>query len=288
MKLISILFVLSIHSVFSKNLEEKLNPLKKKMIYALKSRDANGKYKKTCTSSYSVLLLDKKNNILDQAHFRENELNYLASIPKILILLGAMEKVSKGYLCLDDPLSDYLIGESQNQTVRHILESMIRKSSNLNASKSQQLLRGPKFGQVETGRIAEKYGFGKGKLWVGRGYGPGTYPGHKYNHEGTSKHIAKFYLKLAKEELPMSEEIYEIMAPTAFTKMRFIPALLDNGFELKNIFRKTGTYTGKSFEGDSFLAIKDDMKLIATLLTTGNGCNESWFSSLVNLALEDN
>jgi hypothetical protein len=248
---------------------------------------------KNCSVAISASIFDDKETILEEGHFQQHKLFYVASISKLLILLAVMEEVKLGKIELDQPVKSYLPKEqiTTNLTVRESLEFMIRESSNFYAGVSQRLLSGDgNLGKTKTATIIKKYGFEKGIFWVGKGYENGaSYPGVRYNHEATAQAISNFYQLLLEGKLPLKEEMLEILSESKI-KNRFF-AEINKIIPAENIYRKSGSWTGLGVYSDSVMASHNGINFILVMLIQGLNCTttehyKTWHAKLAKMTLD--
>jgi len=169
------------------------------------------------------------------AYVNPNEMMYAASLPKIAILLGAFERISKGEMTLD-------------AATRHKLVQMIRNSSNHAATEIlnkvgkaylADLLQSPRYRLYDPER--------NGGLWVGKEYSKsGTWkrdPLHNLSHGATALQVARFYYLLQTGRLvspELSREMKTILGNPAI-EHKFVKGLKSVHPESR-IYRKSGTW----------------------------------------------
>ena len=136
-------------------------------------------------------------DITDRANPLMAEVNgdmmmYSASLPKIAILLGAMQKIEDGEL--------ELTPEFEQQLTR-----MIRHSSNADASAVYDLVGAPYLAELLQSDPYQLYKKDSGGLWVGRPYSRGPVwkrdPINDISHGASSHEVARFYYMLATDRL---------------------------------------------------------------------------------------
>ncbi len=212
--------------------------------------------------SIGIVDLSDQNNI-KYAGLNDDNMMYAASLPKIAILLAAMDAIDKGEL-LD------------TKEVRNDMRLMISKSNNqastrmidrVGYEKIEAVLRAPK-----TKLYDEETG---GGLWVGKRYASG---GRRYpeplkglSHAATTKQVCSFYYQLAMGNLinpKRSKEMLEIMKnPDLHHK--FVNTL-DKVAPKADIYRKSGSW--KNYHADSALVWGPKRKyIIVALIDDGYG-----------------
>ncbi|UZO80268.1 class A beta-lactamase-related serine hydrolase [Aquimarina sp. ERC-38] len=206
----------------------------------------NKKWKQLVNSkrmSIGIVDLSDINNI-EYAGLNDTHMMYAASLPKIAVLLAAMDAIDKGEL-KDTP------------EVRKDMRLMISKSNNqastrmidrVGYEKIEAVLRSPK-----TDLYNEEVG---GGLWVGKRYAAG---GRRYpdplkglSHAATTRQVCSFYYQLALGNLvseERSEEMLKIMKDPALHH-KFINTL-DKIAPKATFYRKSGSW--KNYHSDSVM-----------------------------------
>jgi len=178
------------------------------------------------------------------AGINDNTMMYAASLPKIAILLAAMDAFEKGEL-------------EETETVKNDLRLMISKSDNhastrmidrLGYEKIESVLRENDYKLYD-----EKTG---GGLWVGKRYAAA---GKRYpeplkglSHAATVKQVCSFYYQLAMGNfvnMSRSREMLDIMKDPALHH-KFVNTL-EKVAPQATLFRKSGSW--KNFHSDSVL-----------------------------------
>ena len=191
------------------------------------------------------------------AYINPNEMMYAASLPKIAILLGAFDRISKGEMVLDD------------QTLKKLKE-MIRNSSNEAATEMlnrvgkdylTELLQSPRYRFYDPDK--------NGGLWVGKEYGRSPAydrdPLHNLSHGATAYQVARFYYLLETGQL-VSPEISQLMKSilgNPAIEHKFVKGLKKVHPESR-IYRKSGTW--KQYHSDSAIVEHDSRRYIAVAL----------------------
>ena len=204
----------------------------------------------------SVTVID----ITDAASPRTAEVNgelnmYSASLPKIAILLGAMQKIEDGEL--------ELTPEFEQQ-----LTNMIRHSSNADASYVLDLVGAPYLANLLQSDPYRLYKKESGGLWVGRPYSRGPVwkrdPLNQISHGASSHEVARFYYLLATKRLVSPESsklMIEILSEPAI-KHKFVAGLKQ--FTDADILRKSGTW--RTYHSDSAIVSRDGRRYIVVAL----------------------
>ncbi|MCU0248102.1 MAG: class A beta-lactamase-related serine hydrolase [Bryobacter sp.] len=202
-------------------------------------------------------------DVTDPAHPRYAGVNdtvmmYAASLPKIAILLAAMESVRAGSL-------------RYTSDVRDMLHNIARHSSNSDASKVVRLIG---FDTIANTLTSERYRLYdpqlNGGLWVGKAYGgPSDYwrrdPLHNLSHGATSLQSARFFTLLAQGELAGPELCQELKAALARPGInhKFVKGLAHVPGAV--IYRKSGTW--RNWHSDAALVEFGGKRYVAVALT---------------------
>jgi beta-lactamase class A len=225
----------------------------------------NAKWKKLVSKkklSIGIVDLSDMNNV-KYAGINDDFMMYAASLPKIAILLAAMDAMENGEL-------------EDTKEVRKDLRLMISKSNNqastrmidrLGYDKIEAVLRAPK-----TMLYDEDAG---GGLWVGKRYASGgkrnPEPMKGLSHAATTKQVCSFYYQLVMGNLVSSErsqEMLEVMKDPALHH-KFVN-VLDVIAPKAKVYRKSGSW--KNFHSDSALVWGPDRKyIIVALIDDGYG-----------------
>ncbi|OIQ23873.1 serine hydrolase [Lacinutrix sp. MedPE-SW] len=210
--------------------------------------------------SVGVVDLTDETNI-KYAGLNDEHMMYAASLPKIAILLAAMDAIETGELV-------------DTKEVRKDMRLMISKSNNAASTrmidrvgyeKIESVLRAPK-----TKLYDEEVG---GGLWVGKRYASG---GRRYpdpikglSHAATTKQVCSFYYQLAMGNListDRSKEMLDIMKDPALHH-KFVNTL-DKIAPNATIYRKSGSW--KNFHADSALVWGPKRRYIIVALIDNN------------------
>ena len=178
------------------------------------------------------------------ARVNGNVMMYAASLPKIAVLLAAMDAFEKGEI-------------KETESIKEDLRQMISKSDNgaatrmidlLGFEKIEDVLTDPKYDLYD-----EEYG---GGLWVGRRYSKTSerYPDPLMNlsHAATVSQVCRFYYLMAFGKLvtyQRSAEMLELMVDPELHH-KFVNTL-DKLVPDAKFFRKSGTW--KNWHTDSIL-----------------------------------
>ena len=191
------------------------------------------------------------------AGINDDFMMYAASLPKIAILLAAMDAIDKGELEYNNEIKKDLrlmISKSNNQASTRMIDR-------LGYEKIESVLRAPnhKLYDEETG----------GGLWVGKRYAAGgkrnPEPMKGLSHAATAKQVCRFYYQLAMGNLISTErsaEMLEIMKDPALHH-KFVNTL-DKIAPNATIYRKSGSW--KNWHADSALVWGPKRKYIIVAL----------------------
>ena len=204
----------------------------------------------------SVTVVDITDSESPRSAEVNGELNmYSASLPKIAILLGAMQKVEDGDL--------ELTPEFEQQ-----LTNMIRNSSNADASSVLDKVGAPYLADLLQSDPYKLYKEGSGGLWVGRPYSRGPVwkrdPINNISHGASSHEVARFYYLLATDRLVSPEYcavMTEILSEPAI-KHKFVSGLKQ--YPDADIIRKSGTW--RTYHSDSAIVKRDGRQYIVVAL----------------------
>lgn len=178
------------------------------------------------------------------ARINGNHMMYAASLPKIAVLLAAMDAIEKGEL-------------EETDEVKADMRLMISKSNN---AASTRMIDRVGYEKLEAVMTDPKYGFYDeekgGGLWVGKRYGGGgdtnREPLKNLSHAASVTQVCRYYYMLANGELvsrKRSEQMLEIMEnPDLHHK--FI-SVLDKIAPNASVYRKSGSW--KTYHSDSVL-----------------------------------
>ena len=221
--------------------------------------NANARWKKLVAGnrmSIGIVDLSDLQNI-EYAGLNDTYMMYAASLPKIAILLAAMDAIENGEL-------------EDTKEVRKDMRLMISKSNNqastrmidrVGYEKIEEVLRSPK-----TDLYNEEVG---GGLWVGKRYAAG---GRRYpepmkglSHAATTRQVCSFYYQLALGNLVSTERSEEMLAIMKNPDLhhKFINTL-DKIAPNASFYRKSGSW--KNYHSDSVLVWGPKRKYIIVAL----------------------
>ena len=212
------------------------------------------------TMAIGIVDLTDMNNI-KYAGINDNNMMYAASLPKIAVLLAAMDAIEKGEL-------------KDSKEIQKDMKLMISKSNNaattrmidrVGYEKIEEVMRSP-----ENELYDEESG---GGLWVGKRYGGGgdtnREPLKNLSHAATTKQVCNFYYQLVMGQLvneERSEEMLEIMKDPALHH-KFVNTL-DKIAPKAKVYRKSGSW--KSYHSDSALVWGPKRRYIIVALIDNN------------------
>lgn len=198
--------------------------------------------------SVGVVDLSDPNNV-KYANVNGNNMMYAASLPKIAILLAAMDAIDKKEL-------------KETPEVKIDMRLMIAKSDNQAATRMINRLG---YHKIESVMTDPKYMFYDkehgGGLWVGKRYGGGgdtnREPLKHLSHAASANQVCRYYYLLANGKLvnyERSKQMLDIMGnPDLHHK--FV-AVLEKIAPQAKLFRKSGTW--KTYHSDSILVWGND------------------------------
>ncbi len=243
----------------------------------LNELNTNSHWKKLIAEKkMAVSLVDMRD--LSQPRFAAvngDEMMYAASLPKIAILLAAMDAIDKGELKV-------------TPEVEQDMRIMISKSSNTAASRMTDRVGYEKIADVLQHPQHRLYDEGQGGgLWVGKRYGRSDRrmpdPLKGLSHAATANQVARFYYLMANGRLvnpERSEQMMRIMeGPELHHK--FVNTL-DRIAPKASIFRKSGSWS--TFHSDSALVLDDDWRHYILVALIDDPQGESICRQLVTAA----
>ena len=180
---------------------------------------------------------------------------YSASLPKIAILLGAMQKVDDGELSLTPAFEQQLT-------------NMIRHSSNPDASSVYDLVGPPYLANLLQSDPLQLYKKDTGGLWVGKPYSRGPVwkrdPINNISHGASTHEVARFYYLLATDRLvsPKSCKLMRDVLSKPAIKHKFVSGL--KRYPDAEILRKSGTW--RTYHSDSAIVTRNKRKYIVVAL----------------------
>ena len=239
--------------VLQKSLEQELNkvPAWKKLI---------------AQNKMAVGVIDLSNTEdAKYASVNENQMMYAASLPKIAVLLAAMDAIEKGQL-------------KETPEVTKDMKLMISNSNNEASTRMIDKLGYAKIASVMTDDKYKFYDKTYGGLWVGKRYaqdGPtNREPLKNLSHAATVAQVCKYYYLLTNGKLvnyDRSKQMLDIMENPALHH-KFVNTL-DQIAPDARLFRKSGSW--KNFHSDSILVWGDATRryILVALIDDANGEN---------------
>ncbi|WP_452600971.1 serine hydrolase [Pontimicrobium sp. MEBiC06410] len=227
--------------------------------------NSNPKWKKLIKNkklSVGIVDLSDVNNV-KYAGINDKHMMYAASLPKIAILLAAMDAIESGELEDTAELQKdmrLMISKSNNQASTRMIDRIGYK-------KIEAVLRAPK-----TKLYDEEVG---GGLWVGKRYAAG---GKRYpepmkglSHAATTRQVCSFYYQLVMGNLVSTErskQMLNIMKDPALHH-KFVN-VLDVIAPKATVYRKSGSW--KNYHSDSALVWGPERHyIIVALIEDGTG-----------------
>lgn len=204
------------------------------------------------------------------AEVNGNVMLYAASLPKIAILLGALQKAHDDLLTLDAP-------------IRAKLVRMIRHSSNADASEMLSIVGEAYLAELLQSEGYEFYKPDRGGLWVGKSYGKGPAwkrdPLFNISHGASSREVSRFYYMLATNRLvsPQSCAIMKDILSKPAISHKFVSGIrsIHPG---ARIYRKSGTW--RTYHSDSAIIERDGKQyIIVALANDPNG--SKWLENII-------
>lgn len=222
--------------------------------------------------SLSIVLVDITDPAFPRmAYANPNEMMYAASLPKIAILLGAFDRISKGEMTLDAATRDKLalmIRNSSNHAATEILNKVGK-------TYLAELLQSPRYRLYDPDR--------NGGLWVGKEYSKsGAWkrdPLHHLSHGATALQVARFYYLLQTGRLvspELSRQMKTILGNPAINH-KFVKGL-KSVYPESRIYRKSGTW--HQYHADSAIIEHDGRRYIAVALAKSPQGGK-WLSDLI-------
>lgn len=196
-------------------------------------------------------------NDIQYAGLNDDHMMYAASLPKIAVLLAAMDAIDKGQLANSVKIQKdmrAMISKSNNQATTRMIDRV-------GYEKIEEVLRMPKHKLYD-----EEVG---GGLWVGKRYAAG---GRRYpdplkglSHAATTRQVCSFYYQLAMGNLvneTRSKQMLNIMENPGLHH-KFVNTL-DRIAPKARLFRKSGSW--KNYHSDSVLVWGPERKYILVAL----------------------
>lgn len=219
----------------------------------------NPKWKKMVKyNNMAIGIVDMSNiNNIEYAGINDEFMMYAASLPKIAILLAAMDAIENGEL-------------EDTKAVRKDMQLMISKSNNAASTRMIDRVGYDKIEQVlrkdQLKLYDEEVG---GGLWVGKRYAAGgkrnPEPLKGLSHAATARQVCSFYYQLAMGNLVSTErskEMLDIMKDPALHH-KFVNTL-DKIAPKADLYRKSGSW--KNWHSDSVLVWGPKRKYILVAL----------------------
>jgi len=185
------------------------------------------------------------------ASINGNNMMYAASLPKIAVLLAAMDAIEKGEL-------------KETKEIKKDMRLMISKSNNQAATRMIDRVGFKKIEEVMTNPKYEFYDEHKGGgLWVGKRYGGGGNTNREslknLSHAATVTQVCRYYYLLAHGQLvngKRSKQMLDILENPELHH-KFVNSL-DKIAPNARLFRKSGSW--KTYHSDSILVWGKDPK----------------------------
>lgn len=199
------------------------------------------------------------------ARINGNHMMYAASLPKIAVLLAAMDAIDKGELVETKAIKDdmrLMISKSNNEASTRMIDRVGYK-------KLEDVMTDPKYAFYD-----EHKG---GGLWVGKRYGSGgdtnREPLKNLSHAATVTQVCRYYYLLANGKLvneKRSKQMLDIMENPELHH-KFVNTL-DQIAPKARLFRKSGSW--RTYHSDSILVWGDDPErryILVALIDDANG-----------------
>lgn len=198
-----------------------------------------------------------------------NKMFYAASLPKIVILLGAFVEIESGNLQESDELYEHMV-------------KMIRYSDNKSASYVLSLVGGKRIIEIiQDPHFALYDAEHNGGLWLGKAYSKGSAyqrdPLYNLSHGATAIQAARFYYLLETNQLlspEYSQKMKAILSKPGI-KHKFVKGL--SSIPGINIYRKSGSW--KNYHADSALVEYEAYKYIVIGLSDASSGGK-WMEKL--------
>ncbi len=187
------------------------------------------------------------------AGINKKEMVYAASLPKIAVLLTAVQAIENGEL-------------EETPEVKQDMRLMIAKSNNAATTRMIDRVGMDKIAEVMQDPRYHLYDRkNKGGLWVGKAYGRGGVrkgdPLRNISHAATAEQVCRYYYMLANGQLvnpERSRQMLDIMGDPELHH-KFVN-VLDRIAPDAKVFRKSGSW--KNWHADSVLVWGKDRKYI--------------------------
>ncbi|WP_047545838.1 serine hydrolase [Psychroserpens sp. Hel_I_66] len=199
------------------------------------------------------------------ASINGNHMMYAASLPKIAILLAAMDAIDKGEL-------------KETKDIKDDMRLMISKSNN---AASTRMIDRVGYKKIEAVMTDPKYMFYDkkqgGGLWVGKRYGDGgdtnREPLKNLSHSATVNQVCRYYYLLANGKLVNKKRSTQMLSIMGNPELhhKFVNTIEQIAPEAK-LFRKSGSW--KNYHSDSILVWGKDPNrryILVALVDDPNG-----------------
>ena len=212
----------------------------------------------------SIGVIDLNNTeFVQYAGINSEEMMYAASLPKIAVLLAAMDAIEECTLIA-------------TPAVKNDMKLMISKSNNQATTRMIDRVGFKKISDVLTDSKYNFYDYEKGGLWVGKRYAAAGKkvpdPIKGLSHAASVKQVCRFYFQLATGNLvtrERSKEMLDIMENPALHH-KFVNTL-DRIAPDARLFRKSGSW--RNYHSDSILVWGEDGRryILVALVDDPNG-----------------
>lgn len=238
--------------------------------------NANPKYRQLIRQGkMSVGLVEMKDpNNIKFASVNGNNMMYAASLPKIAVLLAAMDAIEKGEL-------------KETPAVKQDMNLMIRKSNNAASTRMIDRVGYKKIAAVMTDPRYNLYDKNNGGgLWVGKRYAAkgARYPDplKGLSHAATVNKVCSFYYMLAQEQLVNPERSKQMQAIMTNPGLhhKFVNTL-DRIAPKAQLFRKSGSW--RTYHSDS-VWVKGSKRNYILVALVDDAAGETIIRDLVNVA----
>ena len=203
-----------------------------------------------------VDLKDERN--IRFAHVNGDKMMYAASLPKIGVLLAAMDAIEKGELIETSEIKRdmfLMINKSNNQATTRMIDR-------LGLKKIEQVLTDPNYLLYD-----KKTG---GGIWVGKRYAKmikrNPDPLKGLSHAASATQVARFYYMMLNGQLVnenRSKQMMDIMVDPGLHH-KFVNTL-DKVAPNAKVYRKSGSW--KNFHSDSVMVLGDQRKYILVAIS---------------------
>ena len=220
----------------------------------------------------SIGLVDMtESSSIRHAYVNPNHMMYAASLPKIAILLGAFDRISRREMVLDR--------ETEETLTRMIRNSCNRSATNMLNQVGKDYLAG----LLQSSRYKLYDSSKNGGLWVGKEYAKaGVWkrdPVNNLSHGATALQVARFYFMLETGRLvtPEYSRKMKSMLGNPAIPHKFVKGLTSVHPDSR-IFRKSGTW--QNYHADSAIIEHDGRRYIAVAMAN-SAQGGQWLSKLI-------